>query len=186
MMTQVSEKLDQKIVFPLFRTQLNNVEKESRKIDDIELFSQDSNETRLILAIISQKQLESALELESNQEGGKVEKLGQSHNYEHEELFGSDNKYYCANICQVNDEITGSVKERVLCIDKVFNEDNDRWYIFEDPIRVQFVDADMPFLMDIKVDSGGFKKYQINLKKKDGNVSQRLSTVGKFISKSFH
>ena len=185
-MTQVSEKLDQKIVFPLFRIQLNNVEKEIRKIDDIELFSPDSNETRLILAIISHKQLTDSLELESNQEGEKVEKLGQSHNFEHEELFGSDKTYYCANICQVNDEITGSVKERVLCIDKVFNEDKDGWYNFNDPIQVQFVDADMPFLMDIKVDSVGFKKHQMNLKKRDGSVGQRLSTVGKFISKSFH
>ena len=165
-MEQVSKKLDQKIVFPIFRAQLNNVEKEFRKIDDIQLFSQDSNETRLILAIISQKQLESALELESNQEGEKVEKLGEAS--EHEELFGSDKTYYCANICQVNDEITGSVKKRVLCIDKVFNEDNDQWYNFDDPIRLQYNDdADMPFLMDIKVDSDfGFKKHQINLKKK--------------------
>ena len=183
MMPWISKKLDEKIQFSLFRTQVNNLEKEQRKID---LFSPDSNETRLIIAIISCKELQEALDKQSKEEGKKLEGIGKVYNYEHEELFGSERKFYYANICQVNDEMTGNVKERILYIDKVLNEDKDDWYNFEDFIQLKLIDSDLPYILDIRVDEGGFKKYQMNIKKRDGTVGQRLSTVGKFISESFH
>lgn len=184
-MPWVSGKLNQKIVLPAFRNQLNHIEKEDpKRIEAIELFSPHSDkETRLILAIILSQQLCDVLEEKSKQEGKTVEGLGHTFDYEHAQLFGSTKKYYCANIVQVNDEMTGNVKVRVLSIDKVYNEDNDRWYHFDDNIQFQLIDAEMPFIMDIRVDS--FKKHQMKITKKDGNVGQRLSTVGKYISKSF-
>ena len=173
-MPEISDKINQKIACPQFRVRDCYIEKEDpQRIETIELFSPDSDKEakRSILAIILAKQLSDALDEESR-------------NYQHAQLFGSPKKIYCANIVQVNDVMNGdgNGKVRFIYIDKVYDEDKDSWYQFDDYIQLELMSAEMPFIMDIRVDS--FKKHQMKITKKDGKLAQRCSTVGKFISKS--